>query len=150
VITNQSHEHISHVNIAVILGYTSGELARGHAERGIPRTVAQASQKFLEEDCMTRFLTAIALAAITLLALGIAIVVAVSIVRGNLNALAFGTVLALLVVGGVLWAVSWISGLVTAAGLRRWDWFVAVLLLGAPASLALSLSHQPQPATASR
>jgi hypothetical protein len=67
-------------------------------------------------------------------------VAAVSVTQGNLNGLAFGVVLGLFVLGGALALAAWVAGMVTAAGLHRWDWFVAVLLLGAPAALALGIA----------
>lgn len=67
-------------------------------------------------------------------------VVAVCLTHGNLNGLAFGAILALLVLGCVLAVASWVAGMVTAAGLHRWDWFVAVLLLGAPAALVVGVA----------
>jgi hypothetical protein len=66
-------------------------------------------------------------------------VVAVSFTHGNLNELAFGVLFALFVLGVVLAAVAQVAGMVATARLHRWDWFVAVLLLGAPAALALGL-----------
>lgn len=84
------------------------------------------------------------LAGASLLAAVLAIVpvVAISVAHGNLNGLAFGGVLALLAISCLTGAASWVIGLIAAAGRRRWDWFVAVLLLGVPAALAVGLmSH---------
>lgn len=68
-------------------------------------------------------------------------VVAVSLTHGNLSGLAFGVILILFVLGGALAVAARVAGMVTAAGHSRWDWFVAVLLLGAPAALALGMAQ---------
>jgi hypothetical protein len=82
-------------------------------------------------------------------ALGLAVtpVLVSMIAHANLNALAFGAVVVCFAVACLAGAASWLGGLIAAAGLRRWDWFVAVLLLGAPATLALGIT-QSREATA--
>jgi hypothetical protein len=82
-------------------------------------------------------------AAVSLVALVLAAVpvVVVSVAHGDLSALAFAAVVTLFVVGCLAGAAAWVAGLIVAAGIRRWDWFVAVLLLGAPAALALGIAN---------
>lgn len=84
----------------------------------------------------------LSVASLVALASAIVAVVGVTVAQGNLNALVFGIIVALLVVGGALNVVSWVAGMIIAAGLNRWDWFVAVLLLSAPATLSLCLSQR--------
>lgn len=81
-------------------------------------------------------------AAVSLVALALAAVpvLVISVAHGDLSALAFGAVVTLFVVGCLAGAAAWVAGLIVAAGIRRWDWFVAVLLLGAPATLALGIA----------
>jgi hypothetical protein len=88
-----------------------------------------------------RPLTFVAAIALVALALAAAPVLVVSLAHGNLNALAFGAVVVLFALGCLAGTAAWIAGLIAAAGLRRWDWFVAVLLLGAPATLALDITR---------
>jgi hypothetical protein len=85
-------------------------------------------------------LSLIAAASLVALALAAVPVVVVSVAHGDLSALAFGAVVTLFVVGCLAGAAAWVAGLIFAAGIRRWDWFVAVLLLGAPATLALGIA----------
>ncbi len=63
----------------------------------------------------------------------------VSSLRINISAPVFAAVLALGAASVGAGFASWVLGLIISAGRRRWDWFVAVLILGAPASLALGL-----------
>ena len=84
-------------------------------------------------------LTLVALTALVALVLAAMPMLVVTFTHANLNALAFGTVVVFLVVACLAGVASWLAGLIAAAGQRRWDWFVAVLLLGAPATLALGL-----------
>lgn len=58
----------------------------------------------------------------------------------NLNGLAFTCFSVLLVACVALLAAGWLSGLMLAARVRRWDWFVGILALGPIASLLMCLS----------
>ena len=54
----------------------------------------------------------------------------VTIGHGNLSSVVFGAALTLLLVGSLLGSVAWLLGLMRAARIQQWDWFIAVLLLG--------------------
>jgi hypothetical protein len=88
-----------------------------------------------------RPLSLLAAAALVALALAAAPVLVVSLTHGNMNALAFSAVAALFALGCLAGTAAWVAGLIAAAGIRRWDWFVAVLLLGVPATLALDITR---------
>ena len=83
----------------------------------------------------------VALVALVALALAVTPVLVVTLAHANLNALAFGAVVLFFAIACLAGAASWLAGLIAAAGLHRWGWFVAVLLLGAPATLALGLTR---------
>lgn len=86
------------------------------------------------------------LAAICLLTGVVAItaLLVVSVVRMNMSAPVFSAALAFGVASVVTGVASRVLGLIVSAGRKRWDWFVAVLLLGAPASLALGLASSDE------
>jgi len=91
---------------------------------------------------MKRYLVLeVSAAALVALLSAMVAVVAVSATHGDLNRLAFSIILMLFVLGGVLAVAAWMAGMVAAAGRQRWDWFVAVLLLGVPAAFALGIAQ---------
>ncbi len=83
----------------------------------------------------------LALSSLVALVAAVTAVALVILTHGNLNTLAFGVVVTLFVLAGLLGIASWAAGMIKAANIGRWDWLVAVLLLGAPAALALALAQ---------
>lgn len=57
----------------------------------------------------------------------------------NMKGAVFAAVVALLAAAALLGAVAWVSGLMLAARLQRWDWLVGVLILGPVGALLLCL-----------
>ncbi len=53
--------------------------------------------------------------------------------------------LALVGIGGLVSLVTWILGLVKTVQLKRWGWFVAVLLLGTIGTLIYGIAGSEQP-----
>jgi hypothetical protein len=86
-----------------------------------------------------RSIVIFASASLTMLAVGLTLLGMVMAARANLASTAFGGLAALVVVGGVLGFVSWLLGLMRTAGQRRWDWFVAILVLGPLGALIYGL-----------
>jgi hypothetical protein len=74
------------------------------------------------------------------LSLTLGTVVVVSVARLNLNGVVFGGVLSLFVVGCVSGGAAWVLGMMQAARLSRWDWFVEVLALGPLGALIFGLA----------
>jgi hypothetical protein len=83
----------------------------------------------------------LAAASLATFVVGAGVVVAVSATHGNLNSLAFGLDVTALLAGVLCGAAAWLLGMMRAAGMRRWDWFIAVLALGPVGALLYSRAH---------
>lgn len=69
------------------------------------------------------------------------VVVAVAIVGHiDLNSLVFAGISALFAMSFILGFTAWLLGLMKTARISRWDWFVAVLILGMPGALIYGIS----------
>lgn len=73
----------------------------------------------------------VSLASIVLLIVGAALGGVATTPGASVN----GTGLAIYGIGGLAALVGWVMGLVKTAQLKRWGWFVAVLLLGSLGAL---------------
>ena len=82
------------------------------------------------------------ISALSVLSLGIAIAAigVASAARLNLGSGVFAAILALFALGVLTGAVAWLLGLMRTARDRRWEWFVAILLLGALGVLIFSVA----------
>ncbi len=67
-------------------------------------------------------------------------IVVASVARLNLSSAVFGGVLVLLVAGVLTGVAAWLLGMIQAARMSRWDWFVEVLVLGPLGALIFGLA----------
>ena len=80
---------------------------------------------------MTRQITQwIAFAALSAVYISVVTMFVIATAQINLDGLAFGSLTVLLVISAALLVGAWLSGLMLAARMRRWDWFVGVFVLG--------------------
>jgi hypothetical protein len=78
----------------------------------------------------------------------VALLGVVSAARLNVSSGAFAGLVSLFLIGGVLGVAAWLLGLMRAARLRQWEWFVAVLVLGPLGTLLYGLAGSQEPAAA--
>jgi hypothetical protein len=95
-----------------------------------------------------RTIQLVAAAAVGALILGILPVMIVTAAHLNLSSTVFGGTLVLFLLGCVLGAAAWLMGLMATARLGRWDWFIAVLVLGPLGALIYGVAGPAEQATA--
>ena len=89
-----------------------------------------------------------ALVSIVALVLGVVLLVVASAAHLNLSSAAFGSIITLFLIGGLVGFVAWLMGLMKTARISRWDWFIAVLLLGPLGALLYGFGGPADRATA--
>jgi hypothetical protein len=88
-----------------------------------------------------------ALVSVVALVLGFVLLVIASVAHLNLSSAAFGGIATLVLIGGLVGFVAWLLGLMKTARISRWDWFIAVLLLGPLGALIYGFSGPADRAT---